>query len=175
MAVPARAPSRGPATARVTVQIFSDFQCPFCGRVRPTIDQLVERYPRDVRIVWRNYPLPFHTSAEPAAEAAMEVYAQQGDAAFWRYHDLLFENQRNLSRADLERYAAQIGGVDMARFRRALDAHTHRPGIQADMSAVQTAGARIGTPSFFINGRLLQGAQPFAAFDAAVQRALNER
>jgi protein-disulfide isomerase len=172
IAVPENAPSRGPHGARVTIQIFSDFQCPFCARVRPTIDRLLAAHPNDVRLVWRNYPLPFHQQADLAAEAAMEVYAQGGSAAFWRYHDVLFENQRALSREDLERYAMQLGGVDMARFRRALDQRTHRASVQAEIAAVTASGARIGTPSFFINGRLLQGAQPYEAFEGAVQRAL---
>lgn len=104
----------------------------------------------------------------------MEVFAQGGNEKFWQYHDLLFENQQALSQADLERYAQQVGGIDMARFRTALENHTHRAAVQADMNAVQEAGARIGTPSSFINGRLLQGAQPFPAFEAAINRALED-
>ncbi len=172
--VPRNAPARGPANAPVTIQLFSDFQCPFCGRVRPTVDQITERFGNRVRIVWRNYPLPFHQNAMPAAEAAMEVFAQGGSEKFWRYHDVLFENQQNLTRENLEQWAQALGGIDMARFRRALDDHTHQAAIQAEMNAVQQAGARIGTPSFFINGRLLQGAQPFPAFEQAINRALEE-
>jgi protein-disulfide isomerase len=172
-AIPVRpgAPSRGSPGARVTIQIFSEFQCPFCNRVRPTIDQLLANHPNDVRVVWRDYPLPFHQNAMPAAEAAREVHAQLGDAAFWRYHDILFENQQSLTRENLERWAAEVG-ANVPRLRAALDAHTHQPAIQADMDAVTNAGARIGTPSFFINGRLVQGAQPLSAFEAAVQRAM---
>lgn len=174
IAVPRNAPSRGPANAPVTIQIFSDFECPFCGRVNPTIEQIVERFGNQVRLVWRNYPLPFHQNAMPAHEAAMEVFAQGGSAKFWQFHDKLFENQRALTRANLEQYAEQLGGIDMGRFRRALDNNTHKAGIEADMAAVQESGARIGTPSFFINGRLLQGAQPFPAFEAAINRALED-
>ncbi|MEC7526140.1 MAG: thioredoxin domain-containing protein [Myxococcota bacterium] len=172
IAVPRNAPSKGPANAPVTIQIFSDFQCPFCSRVNPTVEQIVERYPRQVRIVWRNYPLPFHQEAMPAAEAAMEVFAQGGSEKFWAYHDLLFANQRELNRENLERFAQQVGGINMTRFRAALDNNTHRASVQADMEAVTEAGARIGTPSFFINGRLVQGAQPFPAFQAAIDQAL---
>lgn len=170
--VPRNAPSRGPANAPVTIQIFSDFQCPFCSRIGPTLDQVVERYPRQVRVIWRNFPLPFHDNAMPAAEASSEVFAQGGAAKFWQYHDILFQNQADLTRENLERFAQQVGGIDMNRFRAALDNNTHRAAIQADMDAVQTAGARIGTPSCFINGRLLQGAQPFPAFEAAINQAL---
>jgi len=172
--VPRNAPSIGPANAPVTIQLFSDFQCPFCSRVNPTLEQVAERYPRQVRIVWRDYPLPFHQNAMPAAEAAREVFAQGGSEKFWAYHEILFQNQRELTRENLERFAQQVGGIDMNRFRQALDNNTHRAAVQADMQAVQRAGARIGTPSAFINGRLLQGAQPFPAFQAAIDRALEE-
>lgn len=172
IAVPRNAPSKGGANARVTIQLFSDFECPFCSRVNPTVEQIVSTYGDRVRIVWRDYPLPFHQNAGPAAQAAREVFAQGGNAKFWAFHDLLFQNQRALSRADLERYAEQVGGINMARFRAALDANTHQAAVQADMDAVRTAGAQIGTPSFFINGRLVQGAQPFDAFKTVIDREL---
>ncbi len=172
IAVPRDAPTQGPANAPVTIQIFSDFQCPFCSRVNPTVDQFMERYQGRVRLVWRDYPLPFHPNAMPAAEAAREVYRQRGAAAFWQFHDLLFENQRDLTRETIERLAGQIQGVNVAQLRTALDNHTHQAAVQADIDAVRTAGAQIGTPSFFINGRLVQGAQPLDAFTAAIDRAL---
>jgi protein-disulfide isomerase len=172
--VAANAPTRGPANAPVTIQIFSDFQCPFCSRVNPTIEQVMERYEGRVRLVWRDYPLPFHPNAMPAAQAAREIFQQRGAAAFWQYHALLFENQRELTRETLERLAGQIQGVNMDQFRAALDNNEHQAGVQADMDAVRAAGAQIGTPSFFINGRLLQGAQPIDAFTAAIDRALAE-
>lgn len=172
IAVPASAPSRGSSNARIVIQTFSDFQCPFCSRVLPTVERIMQQYGNQVRFVWRNYPLPFHQDAPLAAEAAMEVHAQRGDAGFWAYHDLLFANQRSLGRAELETYAQQVGGVDMARFRAALDGRTHRALVDADIAAVRDSGARIGTPSFFINGRLVQGAQPFEAFRVAIDREL---
>jgi protein-disulfide isomerase len=168
------APSRGPASAPVTIQIFSDFQCPFCSRVEPTVTQFMQQYEGRVRLIWRNYPLPFHQNAMPAAEASAEVFHQRGAEAFWQYHDTLFAHQQELDRAHLEQFAQEIPGIDMAAFRAALDNHTHQAEIQADMNAVTTAGAQIGTPSFFVNGRLLQGAQPIGAFTAAIDRALAE-
>ncbi len=172
IAVPNDAPTKGGRNAPVTIQIFSDFECPFCGRVNPTVQQIEREYGNRVKIVWRNYPLPFHQNAMPAAEASWEVFQQGGAAKFWAYHDILFQNQRALSREDLERYAQQVGGINMAQFRQALDTNRHRARVQQDMNAVQEAGARIGTPSFFINGRLVQGAQPFEAFKAQIDRAL---
>ena len=170
--VPRTAPTKGPANARVTIQLFSDFECPFCSRINPTIEQIVREYPTQVRFVWRDYPLPFHQNAMPAAEAAREVFRQGGAAKFWAFHAILFENQRALTRADLERFATQVGGINMAQFRQALDNHTHQAAVQADIAAVTTAGAQIGTPSSFINGRLLQGAVPYEQFKAAIDRAL---
>lgn len=165
-----RPPTRGPDDALVTIVSFSDFQCPFCSRVEPTLDQLVERYGSDLRIVWMNNPLPFHNDAMPAAEAALEIYRQQGDDAFWRFHDIVFENQRQLSRADLERYAQSLG-ADMTAFRSALDSHQHEATIEAEQALARQLGAT-GTPGFFINGRQLRGAQPFDNFVAVVDAAM---
>lgn len=170
--VPDKAPTKGPASAKVVIQEFSDFQCPFCSRVLPTIDQITKDYGDKVRIVWRDYPLPFHKDAQPAAQAAREVFGQKGDKAFWAYHDLLFQNQNALTRENLEKFAQQVGGIDMKAFQQALDSGKHKAAVDADMAAVSKAGAQIGTPSFFINGKLLQGAQPYAAFKAAIDEAL---
>lgn len=172
IAVPAKAPTKGAKGAKVVIQLFSDFQCPFCSRAVPTVAQIEKEYANKVRVIWRNYPLPFHENATPAAEAAMEVYAQKGDAGFWKMHDLLFANQQALSRADLEKYAAQVGGVNMDTFKKAMDEHTHKAAVQADMDAVTKAGAQIGTPSFFINGKLVQGAVPFEVLKKEIDAAL---
>jgi len=166
------APTKGGKNAKVVIQEFSDFQCPFCGRVNPTMKQIEEEYKDKVRVVWRNYPLPFHKEAGPAAEASIEVFQQGGSAKFWAFHDILFANQRALTRPDLEKYAEQVGGINMPKFKAALDNKTHEARVKADMDAVTKAGARIGTPSFFINGKLLQGAQPFEAFKSAIDEAL---
>jgi protein-disulfide isomerase len=117
-------PVLGPRNALVTVVVFSDYQCPFCSRVEETLHRIRTEYRNDVRFVWKDNPLPFHDKATPAAEAAREAFAQGGNEKFWRFHDTLFQHQQNLERADLERYAQEVG-LDMARFRRALDSHTH--------------------------------------------------
>lgn len=167
-----KAPVKGNANAKVVIEQFSDFQCPFCTRVEPTLKQVEAQYGSKVKIVWRNYPLPFHQNAMPAAEAATEVFNQGGNEKFWKYHELLFANQQALGRADLEKYAEQVGGINMAKFKAALDSNKNKASVQADMDAVDKAGARIGTPSFFINGKLIQGAQPFDAFKTAIDQAL---
>src|SRR5690606_1221461 len=104
------APFKGNKSAKVVIEEFSDFECPFCGRVNPTIAQILKEYGNKVKVVWRNYPLPFHQNAPLAHQAAGEVFQQGGSDKFWKMHDILFENQRALSPADLEKYAAQVGG-----------------------------------------------------------------
>ncbi len=170
--VPSRVPSRGNASAALTLQIISDFQCPFCSRAVPTIEQVEAQYGSRVRIVFRHNPLPFHQQAMPAAEASIEVFDQAGDAGFWAYHDLLFENQQALDDASLVAYAGRIPGVDATRVRAALADHRHRARVQADMDAFTAAGMRVGTPTFLIGTRQLVGAQPFAAFQAAIDAEL---
>jgi protein-disulfide isomerase len=169
-------PSRGPANAAIVIQLFSDFQCPFCQRVTPTIEALEKAYPGKIRVVWRNLPLPFHQQARPAARAAMEAYAQGGNAKFWKMHDLLFAAQGTpggLERPALEGYASQLG-LDMTRFRQALDDGRHDAVIVADESQAATAKIQ-GTPSILINGYFVSGAQPLSAFKKVVNHALNDK
>lgn len=173
IAAPAgKAPQKGAGKGKVVMYEFSEFQCPFCRRVNPTLEQVLKNYGDKVSVIWRHYPLPFHNNAKLAAEAAHEVFAQAGSAKFWKYHDLLFDNQRALDRPNLEKFAQQVGGINMARFKKALDNHTHAKRVETDMEAVSKAGARIGTPSFFINGKLVQGAQPYEKFKQAIDEAL---
>jgi protein-disulfide isomerase len=173
----ASSPVRGPRTAPVTIQVFSDFQCPFCSRAVPTMERVLQTYGSRVRLIFRHYPLPFHAWAQEAAELAIEIRRQRGDAGFWQFHDLVFENQRavmdaSTSRDGLLALARQVRGVNVAQCERALDQHTHAATVQADMDAVRDAGAQIGTPSFFINGRLVQGAQPFESFQRVIDEEL---
>ncbi|MEM8608120.1 MAG: thioredoxin domain-containing protein [Myxococcota bacterium] len=170
---PKNAPTKGASKAKVIIQEYSDFQCPFCGRVNPTMAQVMDEYGDEVQVIWRNYPLPFHKDAHLAAQASLEVYEQKGNKGFWEYHDILFENQKALTRPNLEKYAAQIGGINMKKFKQALDSEKHKASVDADIASISKAGARIGTPSFFINGKLVQGAQPYAAFKAAIDEQLN--
>lgn len=168
------APTKGPESAPVVIQLFSDFQCPFCRRLTPTLETLMANNPGKIRLVWRNYPLSFHDHAQLAAEAALEAQAQGGERKFWQMHALLFENQQALERADLERYAARLD-LDLVRFRGALDAHVHASTIDADKAAVDATGLSIGTPTCFVNGRQVRGAQPLEVFQASVERALAAR
>jgi len=164
------APRMGPARAPVTVVVFSDFECPYCARGRHIVSDLRTAFPESVRVVWRNHPLPRHANAGPAAEAAMEVFAQRGHAAFWRFHDLLFIHQDRLTRPDLERYAQRVG-ADVAGLRRALDEGTHREAVEGDQALATQLGIT-GTPAFVVNGTVVSGAQPFPVFETLVQQCL---
>jgi protein-disulfide isomerase len=175
IAVAADAPSKGGKRAKVVIQEFSDFQCPFCSRVLPQVKQVAEEYGDKVQIVWRNYPLPFHDKAQKAAEAAREVFEQGGSDKFWAYHDVLFANQQALTPEDLIKHAEGLGGINTTKLKAALDSDKHKARVQSDIDAIAKSGARIGTPSFFINGKLLQGAQPYPAFKAAIDEALAKK
>ena len=163
-------PVRGPSTALVTIVEFSDFQCPFCGRVEPTLDRLRSTYPKDVRFVWKNEPLPFHVRAEPAAEFALEARAEKGDATFWTVHDELFATQTHLETADLLSMARQFG-IDEGKVSTAILTKKFKSDIDAD-SALATSVGATGTPTFFINGRQLVGAQPYEKFRDLVDEEL---
>ncbi|MGB8294425.1 MAG: thioredoxin domain-containing protein [Polyangia bacterium] len=156
---PGNAPMRGPKNAPITVVLFSDFQCPFCGRVEPSLTELEKAYPGKVRVFWKNFPLSFHNNAKPAAEAAMAANEQ---GKFWEMHDKLFANQQNLDAASLEKYAKEIG-LDMTKFKVAVDSHKFVAQIEADTKQGSSLGVQ-GTPASFLNGHFINGAQPFDAF-----------
>jgi protein-disulfide isomerase len=168
----AKNPSKGTPGAKVVIQEFSDFQCPFCSRVNPTMKQIMDEYKGQVQVVWRNMPLAFHKEAPLAAEAAYEAFVQKGSDGFWAFHDKLFENQKALQPADLEKYAQELG-LDVNKFKAALAARTHEAQVKADMAVAEKAGVR-GTPAFTINGYFLSGAQPFPNFKKLIDLALKE-
>src|SRR5258706_13137584 len=111
------------------IVIFSDFQCPFCSRVLPTIKQVHDEYGDKVQIIWRNFPLPFHDKAQKAAEAGREVFEQGGSDKFWAYHDMMFGNQQALTPDDLVKYAGQVG-VNAGKLKAALDSDKHKSRVQ---------------------------------------------
>jgi protein-disulfide isomerase len=161
------APVLGPRNAPVTIVEWSDFQCPFCGRVEPTLQQLRQDYKGKIRLAWKNQPLSFHPNAMPAAEAAMAAHEQ---GKFWEFHDALFKKQEQLGPALYDEVAKQLG-LDMDRFHASIQSHRNASQIQADMSAGSAVGAG-GTPTFFINGKKLVGAQPLDAFKQVIDAEL---
>jgi protein-disulfide isomerase len=169
--ITARDPAWGNPDAPVTIVEFSDFQCPFCARVGETLDELRRVYgPAQLRLVWKNYPLPFHSQARPVADAAMTVFALGGADAFWKFHDLVFANQRELSAANYSRWAA-LAGVDVAKFETELSAKHQLPKVDEDVALATRLGIR-GTPVFRINGVPLMGAQPMDSFKEIIDAQL---
>ncbi|MEI8255425.1 MAG: thioredoxin domain-containing protein, partial [Deltaproteobacteria bacterium] len=163
-------PRRGPDDALVTVVEFADFECPYCGRVEPTLRALAAQYGADIRFVWKDSPLPSHHRAPLAAEAAREAYAQRGSEGFFAMHDLLFANQRLIELDDLVSYAEQLG-LDVPRFRSALEQHVHADAVSADVALARVLHVT-GTPAFAINGTWITGARPRREFVAAIDAVL---
>src|SRR4029077_20644049 len=133
----------------------------------PTISKVMDEYKGKVRVAWRDLPLPFHPNAMPAAIAARAA-GEQGK--FWEMHDKIFANQQAMDRATYEKYAQELG-LNMGKFKAALEAQKGKAEIEADAAAGGKIGAR-GTPAFFINGKFLSGAQPFEAFKAKIDDEL---
>ena len=161
-------PAKGPANAPITIVEFSDFQCPYCSRVVPTLQKLHESYGDKVRIVFRDLPLQMHAQAPKAAEAAACANEQ---GKFWEMHDKLFASQQKLQVADLKQHAVDLG-LTADTFNQCLDSGKFAESVKRDSED----GARYGlsgTPGFFINGRLLVGAQPYEAFAQVIDEELD--
>ena len=159
---------RGPGDAPVTIVEFTDFQCPYCKGVVPTLKELVTKYSDQVRWVFRDFPIAqLHPDAQLVHEAA-RCAGEQGK--FWLYHDLAFEKAPAATPAHLRQYAAEVG-LEAAAFSQCLDSHKHAPAVAADIETGAKLGIT-GTPTFFINGAILVGNQPPAEFQRAVEREL---
>src|SRR5436190_5092884 len=160
-------PSKGPDTAPIELIEFSDFQCPFCESAFPTVNQVLNTYGDRIHFIYRHYPLAIHPRARPAAEAS-QCAAEQGK--FWQFHDKLFGDQSKLGDEDFKRDAAQLG-LDTAQFNACVDSRKYQAEIDNDIHAGDEAGVS-GTPAFYINGRMLSGAQPFEAFKSIIDEEL---
>jgi protein-disulfide isomerase len=163
-------PARGPATALVTIVEFADYQCPYCARVEETLRDLRARYGDALRIVFKDAPLPFHPQADPAAQAAVEVRAEKGDAAFWGMHDALFAHQPDLDTGTIVRLA-EAAGARAENVRAAVAKRSHAHEIEADQDIADDFDAE-GTPYFFVDGRPLVGAQPESEFVAILDEEM---
>jgi protein-disulfide isomerase len=153
-------PARGPADAPITIVEFSDFQCPFCSRATATLKKLDAAYPGKIRVVYRDFPLvQIHPNAARAAEAAACANEQ---GKFWPMHDAMFEHQDKLAEADLKQSAAALG-LDATAFNQCLESGRHTAQWKKDTAEGEAYGVS-STPAFFINGRLVVGAQPYESF-----------
>ncbi|MFH1095454.1 MAG: DsbA family protein [Candidatus Micrarchaeota archaeon] len=164
-------PFQGPADAKVAVVEYADFQCPFCARAYPTVKQVMGDYNGKVRFYFKNFPLSFHQNAQKAAEA-YECALEQGKP--WEYHDALFTNGQGdgtgLDTASLKQYAAQLG-LDTAKFDACLDGGQMASRVAAEQAEGSRNGVS-GTPTFFVNGQILVGAQPYSAFKSLIDSQL---
>jgi protein-disulfide isomerase len=169
VAIPAHAPRKGPKHAKVTIVEFSDFQCPFCSRVNPTLKQITDTYGKDVAIAFVNQPLSFHAQARDAAKAFLAAN-KQGKA--WEMHDKMFANQQALTPADLDKYAGELG-LNVARFKKDMADPATEKMVAEDQALAGSVGAD-GTPTFFLNGREISGAQPFPAFKTIIDEEIKK-
>jgi protein-disulfide isomerase len=162
-------PSLGRASAPITLIEFSDFQCPFCQRVAPTLKRVRETYGDKVRIIWKDFPLTqIHPQAFKAGEAA-HCAGDQGK--YWEYHDRLFANQQLLQPDDLKKHAAEIG-LNAAAFGTCLDSSKYGERVRNSIAE----GTRLGvnsTPTIYVNGRVLSGAQPYETFVSVIDEELS--
>lgn len=160
-------PFIGPANAPVTIIEFSDFQCPYCRRVQPTLKRLLQEYEGKIKLVFRDFPLHnIHPQAQKAAEAAQCAADQQ---QFWPYHDKLFADTR-LQIEDLKRFAQELD-LDLEQFNACLDGGKYTREVAQDMQDGANAGVN-STPSFFVNGQPINGAASYEHFKEVVEAAL---
>jgi len=165
--VAAEGPMRGDSKAPVTIVEFSDFQCPFCSRAEDSVKKVLDTYKGKVRLVYRDFPLPFHDKAQKASEAAL-CAGDQGK--YWERHETLFANQQALEVTQLKDHAKGLG-LDAGKFDKCLDNSEKAKAVEASKKAGEEAGVS-GTPAFFINGRMLSGAQPFEKFKEVIDTEL---
>lgn len=169
---------RGNPNAQIAIIEYSDFECPFCGRFHPTMQQVLEAYPNDVKWVYRHFPLSFHPQAQPAAVASECINELGGNDAFWAFADEAFANQGSLGTALYEKIA-QDQGIDLEAFRSCVGSGKYTTEIAQELSAGQAAGVT-GTPGSFLidaNGQaqLISGAVPYVQVQAVIDAALNSK
>jgi protein-disulfide isomerase len=163
------APSLGPANAKVTLTVFSDFECPFCKRTAPVFEKLKKAFEGKLRVVFRNLPLvKIHRHAMNAALAAVAAHKQ---GKFWEMHDMLFKNDLNLEKENLVEYARRVK-LDAERFKRDLEAPETRKRVEADMALAKKIGVA-GTPALFVNGKPMTGGHRFETVRDYIEVALD--
>ncbi len=164
-----QSPAFGSEKAAVTIIEYSDFQCPFCSRGAQTVSEIKKKYGSKVRVAFKHFPLPMHPEARPASEASMCINEQSSDK-FWKFHDLLFKDQKKMSDADLEGHAKAVG-ADLAKFKECFSSKKYADFVQKDMDGGEKVGVR-STPTFFINGQMVAGALPFNEFAEMIDEEL---
>ena len=167
-------PILGQKDAPITIVEYSDFECPYCTRGYQTIKEVMKAYGDKVRLVYKHLPLDFHPNAAPAARYFIAI-GMQSAAKAYKFHDLIFENQKGLKKGEafLKKTAKQAG-VDMAKLAKALKSPKVEKQLKADIAEARKYGMS-GTPGFLINGVSLKGAYPFPEFKKIIDRHLSEK
>lgn len=163
------APFTGASDAKVTIVEFSDFQCPFCSKGADIMNEIKKKYGKKVKIAFKNYPLPFHTHAKDAAHAGLCVNEQKPEL-FWKLHDLMFADQTKLAREDLKASVKKIGG-NSEEFDQCMSSNKFMAAIEADIEQGKDLGVQ-STPTFFVNGQLINGAHPLEVFAEIIDTEL---
>ena len=166
-------PSLGAPNAPVVIQIWSDFECPFCADMQPVLSELLTSYAGRVRLVWHDYPLPMHMHARLAANAGREAYAQGGASAFWKFHDAVYTAPEGQLSADKLSEFGKRAGLDDARLQAALTSQRHDAEITEDVNSGNAIGVE-GTPAFLVNDYFFVGSVPLEILRVIVDRALSD-
>ncbi len=160
---------KGDKNAPVTIVEFSDFQCPYCSRLQPTLNQVLEAYPKDVKLVFKDFPLSFHKQAKNAAKAARAA-GEQGK--YWEMHDLIFEKYSTVNEAMFKEFAGKLN-LDMNKFNADFSSTKYDKLIEQDINLGRAAGVS-GTPSLFLNGKRMQR-RSFEDFKTAIDEILKKK
>lgn len=163
-------PSWGNPDAPIQIVEFADFQCYYCGKARERISELKKIYGKKLRIVFKNFPLPTHTEARPAAEAGLCVH-DQGSEKFWKFYDIIFDNQKSWTKDDFKEYARKAG-ADVKKFEECFDSKKFAAQVDASLAEGQRLGV-VSTPVFFVNSQLVKGAQPISEFREIIDESVN--
>ncbi len=166
---PSNAPFFGSKNAKVTIVEFSDFQCPFCAEGAKILKQLKKKYGNKIKVVFKQYPLPFHTQAKKAAVAALCMNEQKTDL-FWKMHDKMFADQSKLAPAALKQTAKELG-ANAEQFNKCLDDNKYIAQVEKDIQQGKDIGVK-STPTFFVNGKLVAGALPVDVFSELIDSEL---
>jgi protein-disulfide isomerase len=167
------APVLGKKDAKVQIVEFSDFQCPYCSRGAETMKAIEKKYGSKISIAFKNYPLPFHERAQPAAEMGRCVKVIGGDDKFWKFHDIAFKNQDKLDNDNLLKFAKEAGANE-AKVKECYDKGQFKADIQKDSEYGNKVGVR-STPTFFINGQMVAGALPIEQFSEMIDDELDTK
>lgn len=162
-------PMLGPENAPITIVEYSDFQCPYCAKAEKTVKQIIRNYPGKVKVVYKQYPLDFHKDAFRASEASL-CANEQSSELFWKLHDYMLDNPRNLNENNLIQQAANLGAKE-SQFAQCLASKKYANKVKREIREGQAIGVQ-STPMFFVNGITVKGAQPYSVFKELIDEEL---